>query len=54
LTLLFYVMFKPVKTSLSLLAALFSLAGCVVMTLGIFHLASLLISPPCFSDPIAS
>ena len=33
LTLLFYLMFKPVNRSLSLLAAFFSLAGCVVMTL---------------------
>jgi len=37
LTLLFYFMFKPVNRSLSLLAALFSLAGCAVMTLGLFY-----------------
>ena len=36
LTLLFYGMFKPVNRSLSFLAALFSLAGCVVMALGLF------------------
>jgi hypothetical protein len=36
LTLLFYGMFKPVNGSLSFLAALFSLAGCTVMTLNLF------------------
>lgn len=36
LTLLLYGMFKPVNKSLSLLAALFSLAGCTVMTLNLF------------------
>ncbi len=44
LTLLFYGMFKPVNRNLSLLAALFSLAGCIVMTLYLF-LPSLPISP---------
>lgn len=44
LTLLFYGMFKPVNRNLSLLAALFSLAGCIVMTLDLF-LPSLPISP---------
>jgi hypothetical protein len=39
-TFLFYGLFKPVSGSLSLLAALFSLAGCVVMTFGLFHVAS--------------
>jgi Domain of unknown function (DUF4386) len=51
LTLLFYEMFKPVNKSLSLLAALFSLAGCVVTALGVFHLASLPISPLLFFGP---
>jgi hypothetical protein len=51
LTLLFYAMFKPVNRSLSLIAALFSLAGCVVMALGLFHLASLSISPLLFFGP---
>jgi hypothetical protein len=51
LTLLFYAMFKPVNRSLSLIAALFSLAGCVVMTLGLFHLASLPVSPLLFFGP---
>jgi len=45
LTLLFYFLFKPVSKALSLLAALFSLAGCVVMTLGIFDLVPSSISP---------
>jgi Domain of unknown function (DUF4386) len=51
LTLLLYVMFKPVNRSLSSLAALFSLAGCVVMTLGFFPRASLPISPLLFFGP---
>ena len=51
LTLLFYAMFKPVNKSLSLLAAFFSLAGCVVMALGLFHLVSLPISPLLFFGP---
>jgi len=38
-TLLFYDLFKPVNRSLSLLAAFFSLVGCVYGTLSIFHLA---------------
>lgn len=37
-TLLFYDIFKPVNRSLSLLAALFSLAGCALGALGPFHL----------------
>ena len=48
LTLLFYGMFKPVNSSLSLLAAIFSLAGCAVMTLGYFPRASLPFSPLLF------
>jgi hypothetical protein len=51
LTLLFYGMFKPVNRSLSLLAALFSLAGCSVMTLGFFPRTSLPISPLLFFGP---
>ena len=50
-TLLFYGLFKPVSSSLSLVAALFSLAGCVVMALGLFHLASSPISPLLFFGP---
>jgi hypothetical protein len=51
LTLLFYGMFKPVNRSLSLFAAIFSLAGCAVMTLGYFPRASLPISPLLFFGP---
>jgi len=40
LTLLFYDMFKPVSRILSLVAALFSLVGCAVTILSVFHLAS--------------
>jgi hypothetical protein len=51
LTLLFYAMFKPVNRSLSMLAALFSLVGCVVMTVGLFYPASIHISPLLFFGP---
>src|SRR6266704_2371516 len=37
-TLLFYDMFKPVNRSLSLLAAFFSLVGCAIGPLSLFHL----------------
>jgi hypothetical protein len=50
-TLLSYSMFKPVNRILSLLAALFSLAGCVVMAFGFLHLAWLPISPLVFFGP---
>jgi hypothetical protein len=40
LTVLFYGMFMPVNRRLSLVAALFSLTGCVMTGLSIFHLAS--------------
>ena len=50
LTLLFYGMFKPVNRSLSMLAAFFSLAGCIVMTLHLI-LPSLPISPQLFFGP---
>jgi uncharacterized protein DUF4386 len=51
LTILFYFIFKPVNRSLSLIAALFSLAGCVVMTLGLFPRVALPISPLWFFGP---
>jgi hypothetical protein len=51
LTLLFYGLFKPVNRGLSLLAALFSLAGCVVMTLGMFPRTELPVSPLWFFGP---
>jgi hypothetical protein len=40
-TLLFYDLFKPVNRGISLLAAFFSLTGCVIGTLSLFHLVSL-------------
>jgi hypothetical protein len=39
-TVLLYALFKPVSGVLSLLAALFSFGGCVVMSLGFFRLGS--------------
>lgn len=51
LTLLFYRMFNPVNRILSLVAALFGLAGCVVMTLGQFYPASVSMSPLVFFGP---
>ena len=49
-TLLFYFMFKPVNRSVSLVAALFSLAGCGLMVLNLFHLATAY-SPLIFFGP---
>jgi uncharacterized protein DUF4386 len=37
-TVLFYYLFKPVNKSISLLAALFSIVGCTIGSLSIFHL----------------
>lgn len=51
LTLLFYGLFKPVNRILSLIAALFSLTGCVVTTLEPLHIASLSMSPLLFFGP---
>jgi Domain of unknown function (DUF4386) len=48
LTLLFYYMFKPVNRSLSLLAAVFSLVGCAIGVLDLFHLAPSHLSPLLF------
>jgi len=47
-TLLFYDIFKPVNRSLSLLAAFFSLLGCIVGGLSSFHLVPFSISPLVF------
>src|SRR5260370_37964160 len=47
-TLLFYDLFKPVNRSLSLLAASFSLVGCAIGALNLFHLAPFHISPLVF------
>lgn len=43
-TLLFYPLFKPVDGSLSLIAAVFSLVGCALGALNIFHLVPSYIS----------
>jgi Domain of unknown function (DUF4386) len=51
LTLLFYGLFKPVSRLLSLIGALFSVTGCIVMTLGFFPRVSLPISPFLFFGP---
>jgi hypothetical protein len=47
-TLLFYDIFKPVNRSLSLLAAFFSLVGCAIGVLSLFHLAPSHINPLVF------
>jgi Domain of unknown function (DUF4386) len=50
-TLLFYYMFKPVNRGLSLLAAVFSLAGCANDLLGLFNLAPHKINSLVFFGP---
>jgi hypothetical protein len=50
-TLLFYLMFKPVNRSVSLLAALFSLAGCGNEVLKLLHLAPYKINSLVFFGP---
>ncbi len=50
-TLLFYFLFKPVNRSLSLLATLFSLAGCANDLLDLFHLAHYKINSLVFFGP---
>jgi hypothetical protein len=50
-TLLFYYMFKPVNRSLSLLAALLSLAGCANEVLRLFNLAPYRINSLIFFGP---
>jgi Domain of unknown function (DUF4386) len=50
-TLLFYEMFKPVNRGASLVAALFSLVGCAIMVLDLFHLAPSHLSPLLFFGP---
>jgi multisubunit Na+/H+ antiporter MnhB subunit len=47
-TVLFYYLFRPVNRRLSLVAALFSLAGCAVGELGARHLAAIPINPLVF------
>jgi hypothetical protein len=50
-TLLFYFMFKPVDRSISLLAALFSLAGCANELLRLFHVNPYKINSLVFFGP---
>jgi hypothetical protein len=50
-TLLFYYMFKPVNSILSLLAAFFSLAGCANDILGLFNRAPYKVSSLVFFAP---
>jgi len=50
-TLLFYCMFKPVDSGLSLLAAFFSLAGCANEVLSMFNLAPHKVSSLVFFGP---
>ena len=49
-TVLFYLLFKPVSRRLSLVAALLSLVGCGLMVLNLFHLATAY-SPLIFFGP---
>ncbi len=51
LTLLFYFMFKPVNRYISVIAALFSVAGCVIGALGLFYPAASHINPLVFFGP---
>ncbi len=48
LAVLLYYLFRPVNRSLSMLAAVLSLIGCVVATLGLFHIASRYVNPLVF------
>jgi hypothetical protein len=48
---LFYYLFRPVSRGLSLLAAIFSLAGCAIGTLGLFNITVYDISPLVFFGP---
>ena len=50
-TVRFYYMFKPVNRSLSLVAALFSIVGCTIGSLSVFHLAPPHISAFLFFGP---
>jgi hypothetical protein len=48
LTVLFYFMFKPVSRGVSLLAALFSFAGCIFSVMQTLHLTGYFVSPLVF------
>jgi hypothetical protein len=47
-TVLVYSLLKPVNSKLSMLAAIFSLAGCIIGTLGVLRLASSPVNPLVF------
>ena len=51
LTLLLYLLFKPVSRSISLVAAVFSLAGCLIGVLDVFHRAPAHVSALWFFGP---
>jgi hypothetical protein len=51
LTLLFYFLFRPAGRMLSLIAALFGLTGCVIASLGLFHLVPANLNPLWFFGP---
>jgi hypothetical protein len=51
LALLLYFLFRPVSRNLSLVAALFSLAGCAVGILGTYHLVPRHLNPLLFFGP---
>jgi hypothetical protein len=50
-TVLFYHLFKPVSRNLSLIAAFFSIVGCTIGSLSVFHLAPADISAFLFFGP---
>lgn len=50
-TLLFYFLFKVVNRGVSLLAAFFSVVGCAIATLGLFHATPSYLSPLLFFGP---
>jgi hypothetical protein len=50
-TVLFYELLKPVNKRVSLIAALFSLVGCAIAILDLFHLAPSHLSPLLFFGP---
>src|ERR1700740_3285129 len=47
-TILFYSLFRPVNRHVSALAAVFSLVGCTLSILGLFHLGSSTLNPLIF------
>ncbi len=47
-TLVFYSLFKPVNAMMTLIASLFSLAGCAISTLSVFHVNTVPVDPLVF------